>query len=166
MPKFKKWPVPESVKDMEKFLGFVNYHREHIEDYARIASILYKLTGSKATFEWYGDYQEAPILAYLSATDQFILDTDASGSAIEAVLSQLQDGVEKVISYEIYVLTPERKYCVTRRELLAVVRFTRQFRHYLLGHKFFVRTDHNILNTTSWLLHFKYIEGELASARK
>ena len=101
-----------------------------------------------------------PILAYPNATDIFILDTDASGTAMGAVLSQLQDGDEKVISYESYVLTPEQhKYCITRRELLAVVRFTRQFCHYLLGCKFYLRTDHNSL---TWLLRFKYIAGQLA----
>ena len=45
------------------------------------------------------------------------------------------------------------------QELLAVVRFTRQYRHYLLGRKSLVRTDHNSL---TWLLRFKYIEGQLA----
>ena len=53
----------------------------------------------------------------------------------------------------------QRKYCLTKRELLAVVRFTRQFCHYLLGRKFYLRTDHNSL---TWLLCFKYIEGQLA----
>ena len=58
------------------------------------------------------------------------------------------------------MLTPEqRKYCVTRRELLSVVRFTRQFRHYLLERKFLLRTDHNSL---TWLLRFKHIESQLA----
>ena len=32
--KVTKWPVPKSVKDVEKFLGFINYHRVHIKDYA------------------------------------------------------------------------------------------------------------------------------------
>ena len=51
------------------------------------------------------------------------VDTDASNSGIGAVLSQLQDdGTERVIAYASHVLTkPERRYCVTRRELLAVV---------------------------------------------
>ena len=156
---------------MANSTGVVNYYRDHIQNYAGLTSILDKLMGSKATFEWQESHQEAfdsikeklvnaPILAYPNATDIFILDTDAPGTAIGAVLSQLQDGDEKVISYGSYVLTPEqRKYCITRRELLAVVRFTRQFRHYLLGRKFYLRTDHNSL---TWLLRFKYIEGELA----
>ena len=46
-------------------------------------------------------------------------------------------------------------YCTTRKELLAVVRFTRHFKHYLLG----LRTDHNSL---LWLMGFKNIEGQLA----
>ena len=102
----------------------------------------------------------APILSYPNASDMFVLDTDASNHAIGAVLSQVQDDVERVVCYGSYVLTPEqRRYCVTRKELLAVVRFTRQFRHYLLGRKFLLRTDHNSL---TWLLRFKYLEGQLA----
>ena len=76
------------------------------------------------------------------------------------MLSQIQDGHEGDICYGSCVLTPEQgKYCVTRNELLAVVRFTRQFRHYFLGRNFLLRTDHNSL---TWLLRFKYIEGQLA----
>ena len=47
---------------------------------------------------------------------------------------------------------------MTRKELLAVVRFTRQYRHYLLGREFLLRIDHNNL---TWLLPFKYL-GQLA----
>ncbi|XP_045202307.2 putative deoxyribonuclease TATDN2 [Mercenaria mercenaria] len=50
--------------------------------------------------------------------------------------------MEKVIAYGSFALTKEqRRYCTTRKELLAVVRFTRQFRHYLLGKPFTVRTE-------------------------
>ena len=48
---------------------------------------------------------------------------------------------------------------MTRRELLAIVVFTKYFRHYLLGNKFQVRADHNSL---IWLMRFKNIEGRLA----
>ena len=53
----------------------------------------------------------------------------------------------------------ERKYCVTRKELLAVVHFVKYFRHYLYGKRFKVRTDHDSLR---WLLNFKNPEGQLA----
>ena len=89
-----------------------------------------------------------------------ILDTDASDTAIGAELIQVQDDVERVISYSSYILTSaQRNYCTTRKELLAIVRFTRQFRHYLLGRKFFVRTDHSCLR---WLMGFKNPTGMLA----
>jgi hypothetical protein len=42
------WPVPKCTKDVEKFLGFVNYHREHIHNFAKAAESLYGLTGKKA----------------------------------------------------------------------------------------------------------------------
>ena len=64
------------------------------------------------------------------------------------------------MGYGSYVLsTPQRNYCVTRKELLAVVTFTRTYRHYLLGNHFSGRTDHGSL---VWLMNFKNIEGQLA----
>ena len=70
--KVKKWPIPQTVKDVEKFLGFVNYHHNHIQDYAGLTSILYKLMRSKATFEWQESHQEAfdsAHFGYPNATD-------------------------------------------------------------------------------------------------
>ena len=91
----------------------------------------------------------------------FILDTDASDMGIGAVLLQVQeDGSERVIAYASRVLTkPERRYCVTRRELLAVVSFVQHFRPYLLGKHFLLWTDHGSL---TWLSNFKEPEGLLA----
>lgn len=54
----------------------------------------------------------------------------------------------------------QKKYCTTRKELLVVVAFTRYFPHYLLARLFIIRTVHIIL---TWLLSFKYIEGQLSS---
>ena len=63
----------------------------------------------------------------------YVLDTDASPFAIGAVLSQLQNGVERVLAFGSRCLSKTvRNYCVTRRELLAVVYFMAYYRHYLL----------------------------------
>ena len=102
----------------------------------------------------------APALVLPNSEDKFILDTDASDKAIGAELIQVQGGQEKVVSYGSYALTKEqRKYCTTRKELLAVVRFTRQYRHYLLGRRFTIRTDHSSL---TWLLNFREPQGQIA----
>ena len=164
------WPTPANSKDVERFLGLVNYHRIFLRDFADTVGPLYGLTG-KQSFQWNPEHQHAfdkikqlmtsaPVLALPNSVDHFILDTDASGTAIGAELLQVQAGKERVIAYGSLSLSPEqRRYCVTRRELLAVVRFTRQYRHYLLGKPFTVRTDHGSL---TWLLNFREPQGQLA----
>ena len=77
-----------------------------------------------------------------------------------AVLSQMDEGQERVVAYASKALSKsERRYCVTRKELLAVVYFTKYFKHYLYGRKFTLRTDHNSLR---WLTDFKSPEGQFA----
>ena len=78
---------------------------------------------------------------------------------IGAVLSQEDNnGQERVIAYG-SMSKPERQYCITRWELLAVVVFTRHFRSFLLGGMFILRTDHGSL---TWLKNFKEPEGQMA----
>ena len=70
-----------------------------------------------------------------------------------AVLAQVQDGKKRAICYASKSLSKSQtKYSATRRELLALVTFTRHFRHYLLGKKFTIVTDHSSLQ---WLHSFK-----------
>jgi hypothetical protein len=76
------------------------------------------------------------------------------------VLSQVQDGQERVIAYYRKTLNKaERNYCVTRRELLAIVRTLEHFHKYLYGQKFHLQTDHSAL---TWLMSFKNLEGQTA----
>ena len=90
----------------------------------------------------------------------FILDLDASLHGISGVLSQIQNDEEKVIAYASRTLNPaQQQYCITKRELIAVVTFMRHFKHYLLGRKFIIRTDHAPL---IWLRNFKEPEGLIA----
>ena len=103
---------------------------------------------------------QPPVLGLPNKEDEFILDTDASDLAVGAELIQVQNGQEKVISYGSFSLTKEQKrYCTTRKELLAIVRFTRLYKYYLLGRPFTIRTDHSSL---IWLMNFKEPQGQLA----
>uniref|UniRef100_A0AAV2KGL3 ribonuclease H n=1 Tax=Knipowitschia caucasica TaxID=637954 RepID=A0AAV2KGL3_KNICA len=102
----------------------------------------------------------APILAYPHVDLPYVVDTDASGTGIGAVLSQQGGEGERVVGYYSRALSrEERNYCVTRRELLAVVMAVHHFRPYLHGNKFLLRTDHASL---TWLLSFKQPEGQVA----
>lgn len=70
-------------------------------------------------------------MAYPRDQGTFILDTDASDSAVGAVLSQIQDGEEKVISYGCRTLNrAESNYCVIDKEFLAIRCFTEYYRQY------------------------------------
>ena len=164
------WPVPANRKELERFLGFINYHRNYLQALAGKTAILFALLGVRKKWAWTDEHTqafyalrqamtEAPVLAYPNATDLFILDTDASDFAIGAELSQLQDGKERTISYASKSLCSKQQgYCTTRKELLAVVVFVRHYRHYLLGRKFVVRTDHASL---VWLMRFKNPGGQI-----
>ena len=100
------------------------------------------------------------MLSFPDFSKPLLLDTDASDTGIGAVLSQVVDGKERVISYASRTLSrAERRYCVTRRELLAIVTFVQQFRPYLLGRQFQIRTDHGSL---TWLQNFKDPVGQMA----
>lgn len=157
---------------MQQFLGLANYYRRFVQGFASIAKPLRRLTEKTAKFEWFSECESAfqevrprltttPVLAFPDYTRQFILDADASDTGIRAVLSQvLDDGMEQVIAYGSRVLSKqEHRYCVTRRELLAVVFFLQHLRPYLLGRPFLLRTDHGSL---TWLTNFKEPEGQLA----
>lgn len=165
------WPTPESSTEMKSFLGLASYYRRFVPGFAGVARPLYQLTEPNKGFEWTDDCQHAfdrlkdlltssPVLAYPKQGGLFILDTDASSHGIGAVLSQIQGGVEKPLAYSSRSLSKsERNYCTTRRELLAIVEFTKQHRHYLEGSKFLIRTDHAPLRS---ILSVKDPEGQLA----
>ncbi|KAL5484351.1 hypothetical protein EMCRGX_G020827 [Ephydatia muelleri] len=89
-----------------------------------------------------------------------MVDTAASGEGLGAVLSQVVDGHECVVSYASRVLSrSERKYCATHREMLALVWAVHIFRLYLYGKRFTLRMDHSCLK---WLHNFKEPEGQVA----
>ncbi|GBM35397.1 Retrovirus-related Pol polyprotein from transposon 297 [Araneus ventricosus] len=165
------WSRPETVHDLRSFLGLCTYYRRFVKNFSTIARPLHKLTEAKSNFNWTEECEKSfnslkqaltssPILTYPRTDKDFILDTDASNEGIGAVLSQNMGNEERVIAYFSKSLgKPERNYCVTRKELLAIVKSIEHLHHYLYGWKFLLRTDHASLR---WLLNFKELEGQIA----
>lgn len=159
----KKLQLINSIFD-RSFVGICSYYRRFIKGFSSIAKSLFKLTEKGREFKWSNECQAAfeelkrclttaPILCHPDFSLPFVVDTDASQSGLGAVLSQEIEGKLRVIAYASRTLSKsERRYCVTRKELLAVVFAFKHFRHYLYGHKVVVRTDHSALK---WLLNFK-----------
>ena len=151
------WPVPRMVKETRSFLGLCSYYRRFVQDITKTAKPLHPLTGKYARFQWTEECPKpfnqlkremttAPVIAFPRDGYTFILDCDAFNEAISAVLSQTQEGQERVIAYASRLYSKaEANDCATRKELSAVVHFCKYFRQYLLGRDFIVCTDHSIL---------------------
>ena len=162
------WDKPANPKEIRSFLGFCSYYRDFIPGFTRVSQPLQRLQHwtpgrKKETFPWGEEqdqsfdeikslFRETPVLRYPTSMGHFILDTDASNDSIGAALSQIQDGIEVPIAFASNSMNKaQRNYCTTKRELLAVVVYTKKFRHFLWGGDFTLRTDHSALK---WLLNF------------
>ena len=150
----KSWPVPDCLKSVRQFLGLIGYYRRFIPNFVDIATPMVALTGKDVPFVWdpvcstafytlFDSLIHAPILAFPTETGQYILDTDASNFGFGGVLSQIQGDVKCVLAYCSRALWPsQRRYCTTKREMLAAVAMCIQFRSYLHSAKFTLPTDH------------------------
>lgn len=166
----KDWETPKNLTELRSFTGLVNYYRRFVSGFAQIAGPLTALTSKNVPFIWTEDCQkafdalkqkliEAPILAYPTNNpdDRWILDVDASDYAVGGVLSQVQNGVEKVISYGSHKLNKaQRNYCTTYKELYSCFYFCKMYRYYLIGRNFTLRTDHKAL---TWLMGYSELHG-------
>ena len=103
---------------------------------------------------------QAPILGFPTEDDRFIQDTHASLFVVGGDLNQLQGDREVVIAYASRSLRlSQRRYCTTRREMLAAIAMCRHFCSYLRGAQFTLHTDHRSLR---WLQKFRNSDGILA----
>ena len=158
------WPVLTSIASVKSFLGLCSYYRRFVEGFATLVAPLHQLTRKNAHFTWDEACQDAcsglnaamisaPVLPFPDSRLPFILDTDASAEGIGAVLSQVKECKEYVLDYYSYKFgKPERDYCVTRKELLAIVKNVAHFNSYLYGAEFVIRTEHVALR---WLKSLK-----------
>ena len=152
-----EWPRPTNIQEVRTFCGLASYYRTFVPGFAGIARPLHELTRKNATFQWSDACERSfielkrllaspPILVAPRDEGTYVLDTDASDQALGVVLQQEQDGVLRVIAYASRALSDvERRYCITRKELLGVVYGLKKFRQHLLGRPVVVRTDHAAL---------------------
>lgn len=167
------YPVPKSIDEVKRFVAFSNYYRRFIPHFGEIVIPLNKLCKKYATFIWDNSCQKAfeklreslstpPVLQFpdFSQENEFQLHTDASGTAIGSVLSNKN---KLPIAYASRGLNKaELNYPTVEKELLSIVWSVNYFRHYLLGKKFRIFTDHrplvylfNMNNPSSRLIKFR-----------
>lgn len=149
----KDWPTPRNKKDVQSFLGLLNYYRRFIRSCSAKAKPLTELT-KNVPFIWKEETQkafeslkrtisEAPVLKTFDPKLPIIVTTDASKIAIGAVLEQLApEGKVPVAFYSRTLNQCERNYAPHELELLAIVDTLRAWRVYLHGNHFTVHTDH------------------------
>ena len=141
----RNWHALSSVNGVRQFVGFIGYYRRFVWDFAGLSEPLVALTRNRVPFVWTGQHQaafealktclmSAPILRFPTEDGRFILDTDASLLAVGGVLNQLQEDREVVITFASRSLRlSQRRYCTTRREMLAAMVMCMHFRSYLQG---------------------------------
>jgi transposase InsO family protein len=164
------YPVPTKIRDIRQFMGMANFYSRFIENFSHIiAPISDMLKGVKKGMPpkklvWSSEANSAfehiksklisaPILTSPNFELPFTLQTDSSDRAIGAVLTQEQNGVERVIAYYSQKLSSaQRKYAATERECLAVLMAIRHFRCYIEGVHFHVQTD---CSAVTWIQNLK-----------
>jgi hypothetical protein len=155
-----EWPVPQKVKDVQSFLGFCNFYRRFIYDYAAITIPLTQLTRKNVIWVWMDECQlafdtlkqafmEALVLHHWVPSWQVTIESDASDYTITAILSITGDNGEiHLVAFRSRSLQPaELNYDTHDKELLAIFDTFTHWHHYLEGASFPVDvvTDHKNL---------------------
>lgn len=167
----KNFPLPKNTKELKGFLGLLSYYRKFIKNLADLTKPLtLRLKKGNSIKTDDDEYMKCfekckdllindPVLKYPDFTKPFILNTDASGVALGAVLSQKFGNEIHPIAYASRTLNDtERKLSTIERELLACVWACQYFRPYLYGRKFTLETDHQPLQ---WLHSLKEPNSKL-----
>src|SRR5258706_1698259 len=157
----REWKPPRNVKGVREFIGFCNFYRRFVKNFAEVARPLHDLTKQDNKWEW-GPRQQfafqtlkdiicaAPVLIHPDPDERFRVETDASNYAYGAVLSQKgkEDQKQHPVAFFSKSMTPaERNYSIADKETLAIVKSLQHWRHWLEGTKLPIEilTDHKNL---------------------
>ncbi|KAH9685457.1 hypothetical protein KPL70_013962 [Citrus sinensis] len=146
------WPALQTITELRGFLGLTGYYRKFVQGYGVIARPLTNLL-KKNQFGWSDEAEEAfrrlkqamsstPTLAMPNFQDTFIIEADASGDGIGAVLQQQG----RPIAFMSRALGVSKKsWSIYAKEMLAILEAIRMWRPYILGQKFIIQTDQQSL---------------------
>ena len=143
-----EWPVPKSMKDVQKFLGLANYYRQFVKDFATIVKPLHETTRKDKKWNW-GEKQQKvfeelkkrfttePVLVTPDLDREIRVEADASDFATGGVLSmKCEDEKWRPVAYISKSLNEaERNYEIYNKEMLAIIRCLEAWRHFLEGAK-------------------------------
>jgi hypothetical protein len=147
------WNAPTSVGDIRNFLGLVGYYRRFIEGFSKISKPMTELLEKDKKFKWTpaceASFQElkkqltiTPLLVMPDMEKPFSIYCDVSGQGLGCVL--MQDGC--VVAYALRQLRKhEVNYSIHDLELATVVHALMIWRHYLMGKRCELYTDHKSL---------------------
>ncbi|KAJ8228025.1 hypothetical protein LV160_008960 [Aspergillus fumigatus] len=156
----REWPQPRNVKEVQQFIGLVNYYQRFIEGYAKIMTPFFKLLKKGKEFEWTKEYETAftrikekvttaPILVQHDPDKETTIETDASDYAIRMRMTQPgSDGRPRPVAFHSRkLIQAELNYDIHDKELLAIVVAFKVWRVYLEGTRrtVIVKTDHKNL---------------------
>ncbi|CAI7886383.1 unnamed protein product [Closterium sp. NIES-54] len=139
---------PRDMSGLRALLGFLNYYRKFIPDFSKRAAPLNKLLREDQKWQWEEPQEEAlkglmeavksgAVLKLPNGKAPFVLYTDWSSVGMGAVLSQLEEGQEKVVAFASRTCNPaEANYSSYEGEGLAAVWAVGHFRVYLQGRHF------------------------------
>jgi len=156
-----EWPVLTKVKQVQAFLGFANFYRRFIENFAKMSKSLSDLTKKDCTWNWGVEQQNAfealkkaftmaLVLRIPNNKDFFKLSTDASNFATGIVLSQkdMQTNLWHPVAFFSKLLDVHERNCkIYDKELLAVIQELEKYKHHLEEHlyKIEIWSDHQNL---------------------
>ncbi|KAL0204031.1 hypothetical protein M9458_002049, partial [Cirrhinus mrigala] len=189
MEAVRSWPLPTSLKQLQRFLGFANFYRRFIQGFSATAAPLTALTKpSRGDFQLTPEaiqafkklchlFTTAPVLIHPNPAKPFVVEVDASDVGVGAVLSQ-RGPDEKLhpCSFFSRKFNPtQQRYGVGDRELLAIKWALEEWRHWLQGGSdlFTVWTDHQNLTVirqtkqlnprqARWALFFEHFHFHLS----
>ena len=162
-------PAPKNKKELQAFLGIIDYLGKFFAGMAEVCELLQKLTSSKMRWTWNASYQQLfkktkslikvdVCMKFYNDTEPFYLETDVSGVGLGAALLQLHDNTacQKGMVPDNIILHPivfasksltgaEQRYSNIKHSDLSIIHSLEKFHHYCFGREVIIVTNHRLL---------------------